>query len=323
MEFDINSRYFDADENRESGQCFRWVKTGNGRTAVLFDDIAMLLEPGADNITHIYAEQAEPDDEKMKESCKAQKTGKPVKNADRKRLSDREIRDKVMNYLDFDTDYEAVIAVIDPEDIHLTEAANENCGIRILNQDLWEIMISFMISQNNNIPRIRKSVAGICRRFGKKIRIPDFPGEWPDDLLYTFPGPKDIDPEDLSGLGLGYRDEYIHDLVLGAANSTVDLDYVKALASDKRIQEEYRSGKGRKKLNGTPVHDYLLTLKGIGNKVANCVELFGLHQIQAFPVDTWVRKIEEKYYGGRFPVEKYPETAGIMQQYLFFAERKS
>jgi len=203
------------------------------------------------------------------------------------------------DYFDFDTDYGRVREMIDPSDEYLKNAAEKGRGIRILRQELWEIIITFLISQNNNIPRIRRSIDGLCRRFGRPIS---------DGISeeYAFPEPElmfGITKEDLSGLSLGYRDVYITELVNAVAEGKLILSDVAG--------SPYSGAK-----------EMLMTRKGIGKKVADCICLFGLHQTEAFPLDTHMNQILAEHYPDGFPLEKYGKGAGILQQYMFYNELK-
>lgn len=178
-------------------------------------------------------------------------------------------------------------------DARLYEAAIQGYGIRILRQPVFETIITFLVSQNNNIPRIKATIEKLCERFGRKMTAPG------GQQYYTFPEPEVLaDVDKLQGLGLGYRDKYIAAAAKIAASGCIDIERLEA--------EEYSTAKL-----------ILTNFLGVGEKVADCICLFALHKLEAFPVDTWVKKIEERYYGGRFPREKYAGYQGVMQQYLF------
>ena len=174
-------------------------------------------------------------------------------------------------------------------------AGNAAQGIRILWQDPWETMASFIISQRNNIPRIKATIERICEKWGNPI-------PYKGGVVYTFPRPEVIayaDPAELETAGAYYRAEY---LIEAAKNHQGRVDAWAA----KDQQEAFK---------------ILTGFHGIGPKVANCICLFGLHFTGAFPKDTWISRIEEEHYNGAFPYWKYPGTAGIMQQYMFYYER--
>lgn len=191
------------------------------------------------------------------------------------------------DYFDMQTDYAAIMAQIDPEDAYLREAAACGAGIRILRQPLWEVIAAFIISQNNNIPRIRRSMARLC---GEEV---------------DFPAPQAVErmgEEALRAAGLGYRADYL----LRAAQTFGEAQALRELAAMPYAQARER----------------LTACRGIGPKVADCICLFGLGHREAFPVDTWVRRIEQRHYGGHFPCERYAGAQGIMQQWMFAHERR-
>lgn len=200
-------------------------------------------------------------------------------------------------YFDWDTDYAAMCAAVPEEDGFLRAAVAYGGGLRILRQELWETLVTFVISQNNNIPRIRGAVEALCKNWGE--RRTDSAGE----PYYTFPTKAQLAEAGLPALraaGLGYRDKYIYAI----AHSDFDPAAVSALP----VEE---------------AHAALTALPGVGPKVAACVRLFGLHDLAAFPVDTWIRKMVARHYGGSFPLEQYEGFAGVMQQYIFFYGRSA
>ncbi len=217
-------------------------------------------------------------------------------------------------YFDLKTDYGVYIASIDEKDSYLRAAAEAGSGIRILKQDLWEMIITFVISQQKAIPNIRALVEALCRNYG--TRMEDF---------YAFPAPGQLNGatlEELQALKLGYRAKYIKRICEDVCSGTLDLELLR--------QMDY-----------TAAMAYLKGFYGIGEKVANCVCLFGLHHVEAFPVDTWIRKILIREYACRCQkstLERLPQTrrceylvrryfarykgyAGVMQQYMFYYER--
>lgn len=210
--------------------------------------------------------------------------------------SETEFKEIWESYFDLKTDYHKIKASVDKNDSYLTKAVNYGWGMRILNQDLWEIIITFLISQNNNIPRIRKSVAALCEKFGEKKITPE------DKIYYTFPESETLASakmEGLAGLGLGYRDKYIYKMACSVADGSFSLETLK-------------------KQDTATAHKMLTDQYGIGNKVAACIALFALHHVDAFPIDTHVKKILAEHYPDGFPYEKYKGYAGILQQYMFF-----
>lgn len=197
------------------------------------------------------------------------------------------------DYFDIGTDYAGIIQSIDPEDQYLTAAAQKGSGIRILRQQLWEVMVSFIISQNNNIPRIKHCIELLCELCGTS---------WQEDgrTVYAFPDAKRLYLTDLSPAKLGYREKYIKTLAENVWKGKEDLSEL----IFSRSPYSY-------------VENRLKSIYGVGPKVANCIMLFGLHRLESFPVDTWMHKIIEEKYNGVFPVERYRDYAGVIQQYIF------
>ena len=268
----IKNDYIDLKQIAESGQCFRWKKICPGRYFV------------------ISAGQA---------ACFFQeKTGIRI-------LCREKDEEYFRRYLDLDTDYGKIIERIDPEDRFLSGAAKMGKGIRILRQNLWEMIISFIISQRNNIPRIMKSIDALCEKIGEKI-VFDYEEE--HLIGYSFPEPEVLAKADLSEFKFGYRENYIRQTAENILEGKFDLEEVKDAVDEGKTPEQ--------------VKEMLKQLKGVGEKVASCIQLFGLHQLSLFPIDTWIAKVEKMYYNGHFPVEKYKDAAGIMQQYLFFRVRE-
>lgn len=206
------------------------------------------------------------------------------------------------NYFDLGTDYGEIKRKLSQSEPCITEALRYGCGIRILRQDLFETLISFIVSQNNNIPRIRKCIEALCTRYGEYIGEA-FGREW-----HAFPEPgalAEAETEDIAALRLGYRSGYI-------------------TAASQKYVDDLHSGQ-------LPAsREEILAYRGVGPKVANCIMLFGLRDVGAFPVDTWVKHIMNDMYGfdesdmkgmERFAREKFGPLAGYAQQYLFYYYR--
>ncbi len=202
-------------------------------------------------------------------------------------------------YFDIDRDYGDIEAkIMQSDDIHLQHCFAKGSGIRILRQDLWEIIITFLISQNNNIKRITNSVEALCKCCGKPVFF--------DDGLqagYSFPSAREIDVSVFGRkeLGLGYRDVYLKEMTEYVIENPDFLTTLSTMSYSEAFEE-------------------LIKRKGIGAKVANCVCLFGLHHVDAFPIDTHIKKLILKYYPDGFDIEDYKGFAGIAQQYLFYNE---
>ncbi|SCY05698.1 N-glycosylase/DNA lyase [Lachnospiraceae bacterium XBB2008] len=203
-------------------------------------------------------------------------------------------------YFDMDTDYASIIASVDPSDKYLTGVAQAGHGIRILNQDLWEMIVTFLISQQNNIPRIHKCIENICRTYGQHVEIGgDF---------FAFPTPGSLaalGEDDLMPCNLGYRSKYVVRAARAVVSGELDLDALRRL--------DYPGSR-----------EMLLKVYGIGQKVADCVCLFALHHLEAFPIDTHIRQVLEREYGTEysdaFPFSRYHDHLGVLQQYMFYGE---
>lgn len=199
------------------------------------------------------------------------------------------------NYFDLERDYKKIISVLSTNNI-LAAAAKYSRGIRILNQEPWETLCSFIISQNNNIPRIKGIIDRLCENFGEKI----------GDNAYAFPSAEKIASlslENLSVLRSGFRAKYILDAAKKVADGTVDLKKIKDLDIDSARAE-------------------LMTIYGVGAKVADCALLFGLGFIDAFPKDVWIKRAMEQLFGGQLP-DCAKGYSGIAQQYIFHYARQT
>ena len=258
----------------DSGQCFRWKE--------IFSDSenckVHYQVPVEKKLLNIYQEK-----NKIQIDC--------TKN---------EFDSLWKNYLDLNTDYKKIILQID-NDEYLSNAINYGYGIRILNQDLWEMIISFIVSQNNNIPRIKKSIEGFCNIFSD-VEFSNGQKSFPSCEQIISYGNKNQVLEKLNSIGLGYRDEYIYLMCLYTKENP---NWINEL----------------KQMNYEDAFEKLISFKGIGKKVANCICLFGLHLINACPVDTWVQKIIDTRYNGTMPQWMKNNFAGIYQQYAFYYER--
>lgn len=202
------------------------------------------------------------------------------------------------HYFDLENDYAAYIAQINPNDSYLVNAAAFGFGIRILKQDLWEMIVSFLISQQNNIVRIRRCIQNICEAYGEKCE--NARGE----IYYAFPNPEALCglPDDaLKECNLGYRSKYVVRAAQSVISKEVDLEEISGM-SYKRAKEE------------------LLKLFGVGEKVADCICLFALQKLQAFPVDTHIQQAMQAHYKRGFPNRRYKGFQGVMQQYIFYYE---
>lgn len=185
------------------------------------------------------------------------------------------------DYFDLSTDYGLLKKQFSGDDT-LKKACGFAGGIRLLKQDAWECLCSFIISQNNNIPRIKGIISRLCSHYGHFPSAAELALETPDSLSY---------------LRSGFRAKYIVDAAQKTASGEVSLKSI----SDMDIDDARKA---------------LMTIKGVGPKVAECVLLFGMHRTEAFPVDVWIKRVMEQYYPNGIP-DFVKGNEGIAQQYLF------
>lgn len=215
------------------------------------------------------------------------------------------------SYLDIETDYGHIINEISKDDPHMQEATDYGRGIRILNQDTWEMIISFIVSQNKAIPHIQTCINNLCQAFGTLMT--DKGGE----SYYAFPTVEELSKatdEEIRTCKVGFRAPYIMDACQKVMDGTVVLEALPGMST-------------------LEAKESLMKIKGIGEKVAHCVLLFGLGKTDTFPTDVWIKRImQEVYFYGKetknqeiieFANEKYGHYAGYAQQYLFYYGRQS
>lgn len=260
-----SSSPFSARQTFTCGQCFRWTQQPDGRylgivrgTPVRVSDQAGSLVLSCDN---------------------------------------RQFESLWRNYFDCDTDYAAICDSF-TVDAFTSAAADFGRGIRILRQDPWEALCTFLLSQCNNIPRITGIVDRLCTLLGEPIA-------WEQHTLYTFPTPEQLavcTNEDLASLRAGYRTPYLIAAAQAVCSGAIDFSALEHMDTDRARRE-------------------IMQLRGVGRKVADCFLLFGLHKLDAFPVDTWMKKAAAYYSGDmkRFINSPY---AGVYQQYFFFYTRE-
>ncbi len=256
---------FDPVKIFECGQCFRWNPDGQGVYRGVFKGRAAKVFSRGGKIYISGDENTAPAD--------------------------------LVDYFDLERDYEAIRRSVSI-DSYMRDASDFGRGIRILRQDPWEALCSFIVSQCNNIPRIKRIIETICSNFGEPI---GFDG----CTLYSFPAAETIarlSPCELEPLRCGYRAEYIVGAARAVASGALDLGSL-ALSS---YEEALKT---------------LKTLSGVGDKVANCVILFGLNMLGAFPIDVWIKKALADHYGDGFSPSVFGEYAGVAQQYMFFYAR--
>ena len=201
------------------------------------------------------------------------------------------------DYFDLDRDYAEIRSRLCSDDF-MRRATAFGAGIRILRQDKWEALCSFIISQCNNIPRIKKIIAELCRMYGDAF---EFGGK----EFYTFPSAgrlARLNAGDLAQIRCGYRDEYIINAARAVDSGELDLD-----ALSRTLPANARAA--------------LKKLRGVGNKVADCVMLFGLSMLDAFPLDVWMKRAVAEHYGPSFDPDIFSPYAGVAQQYIFYYMR--
>ena len=276
---------FELKDIFECGQCFRWNKEENGSyTGIWKENVVNIKKEGQDFVfTGI---------------CK-----------------NNNLEEEIHHYFDLNRNYEQIKKELSEKDKYMKTSIAYGKGIRILNQDLWETIISFIISANNNIPRIKGIIERLSKAYGDKI-------EWNGKEYYTFPTPmqlKDVTVEEYRKLGLGFRDIRLYETTKMILEGKVDLQELE------------------KNPNTIEVREKLLTLSGVGPKVADCILLFSnLKRLEVFPIDVWVRRVmndlyiqnEDEAKVSKKQIEKIAKSkfgnlAGLAQQYLFYWRREA
>ena len=219
-----------------------------------------------------------------------------------------EFQMKWIKYFDLDRDYGEIKSVLLEKDNKLKAAIEEKSGVRIMNQEFFEMLLSFIISQNKQIPHIKKIVFDISAKWGTYL------GRVNDKSYYSFPTPQqmaDCTIEDFIKLKTGFRAPYLYDAVNKVLSGEISEEYARSLSSEEVIK-------------------YLCQIKGVGEKVANCISLFALEKRDSFPIDVWIKRIMERlYFKGDtdkkviadFAKKQFGEYGGYAQQYLFFYAR--
>ena len=279
-----NIKSFELADIFDCGQCFRWNKQEDGSYTGIFKGNVMNVQKQGDTVI-------------FKGMC----TG--------------DIKEIVEEYFDLNRDYEKLKEELSKIDNNIKVSIEYGKGIRILNQDLWEMIISYIISANNNIPRIKGIIERMSKKYGKEI-------EWNGEKYYTFPTIeelKDVTVEDYRNLGTGFRDIRLYETVQMISDGKIKLD---ELQKNPDIHE---------------VREQLLTLSGVGPKVADCILLFStLKRFEVFPIDVWVRRVMNELYIKnedetkvnkkeieKIAQDKFGNLAGLAQQYLFYWKREA
>lgn len=276
---------FDLKDIFECGQCFRWNAQEDGSyTGIWKENVVNVKKEGQDYV--------------FSGICKYEN-----------------LEEEIYTYFDLNRDYERIKEELSQKDEYLKTSITYGKGIRILNQDLWETIISFIISANNNIPRIKGIIERLSKAYGKEI-------EWKGKIYYTFPTPeelKDVTVKEYRDLGLGFRDIRLYETTQMILEGKVNL---------KELEENP---------NTMEVREKLLALSGVGPKVADCILLFSdLKRLEVFPIDVWVRRVMNDLYIQnkdetkvnkkqieKIAKEKFGDLAGLAQQYLFYWRREA
>ena len=269
-ELKLNVNCFNLKYTLECGQCFRWKKIDEDYYVGVIKDRAIKVKQ-VDNTLYIISNNMD------------------------------NLEEIVKNYFNLDLDYSSIEKRIAFVDDNIKKAVTNTTGLRFLKQDFFETLISYIISANNNIPRISKSVNEISKRYGKKIELDG-------EEYYLFPTPeelKDVSVDDYRNCGVGFRDKYIYNTVAKINNKEIDLEEMYKMDTDSLKKE-------------------LLSLMGVGPKVADCILLFSCSRVEVFPIDTWVEKIMTKLYFDNkeatkkqiqeYATNNFKNDAGIIQQ---------
>jgi len=273
-----NSDAFELAHIFECGQCFRWSKETDGSyTGVARGKILNVNKTGE---RVIFNNTTMEDFEKI-----------------------------WVSYFDLDRDYEAVKRSLKKEDLVMEKATAHGHGIRILKQDEWETLLSFILSTNRGIPIIKKSIEALCRKYGNYL------GEYRGNQFYDFPKPEALvnkSVEEIMQSHTGYRAKFIVDAAAMVSERQIDIVQLKNLTTEEaRVQ--------------------LIRFGGIGPKVSDCILLFAMGKTDAFPIDVWVKRVIEYFYLPKgtsmkkiqeFAKEQFGEMGGFAQQYLFYYARE-
>ena len=305
----VDGTNFSIDQISASGQCFRMTEQEDGSFQVIANGRRLRLkqeQPSYQTPSPYQAQspsqnQPQTSGDELSISKEFQKNSVILMDC-----SEEDFQTIWKPYFDLDTDYSRFLTSINPDDTYLRSAVAYGHGIRILRQDLWEMIISFIISQQNNIRRIRKCIETICAHYGTKID-PINDTNTCSDSFYLFPTPEQLataTEEELRALGLGYRSRYLVETAQSIVSGEISLDALR--------QMDYSSARAE-----------LLKLCGVGAKVADCICLFGLHHLEAFPIDTHIRQVLTTHYPDGFPFESYAGYEGVLQQYIFYYDLNS
>ena len=268
---------FELDHIFECGQCFRWNKGLNGNyIGVVYGKVIEVEKK--DNDVKIY------------------------------NINEEEFNTLWCDYFDFKRDYTEIKEKFQKDPL-LKRSVDFGYGIRLLQQEPFELTISFIISSNNRIPMIKRAINNLSKKWGKEI-------EYKGEMYYAFPTVSDLEKasvEDIQSCGLGFRSRYVNDTVHKIYTGEVNLEFIKSQGDD-------------------ICHEELKKLNGIGPKVSDCIMLFSMQKYSAFPVDVWVKRAMQFFYLApdvslpkirSFARDKFENLAGFAQQYLFYYAREN
>lgn len=269
---------FDPVHIFECGQCFRWIKEDDGSYTGVAKGKVINVKKDGENIV--------------------------IDNTNKE-----EFENIWYDYFDLGRDYTSLKKELAQHDENLKKAVDFGWGIRILQQDSWEMLISFIISSNNRIPMIQRAINNISEKYGKEI------GEYRGRKYFAFPSPEELSKasiEELRECKTGFRDKYIYH-------------------TNKMVIEENLNMEDFIEMDSELCHKELMKFKGVGAKVADCIALFGMRKYESFPVDVWVKRVMQEFYGAedmslpkmrKYGMELFGEKAGFAQQYLFYYVRE-
>lgn len=277
-EIEINVDYFNLKYTLECGQCFRWKKIDEYYVGVIKDRVLKIRQ--SENKLYVRSNNY------------------------------NELEKVVRDYFELNKDYKEIENRISKVDEYVKKAVNNTSGLRHIKQDFFETIISYIISANNNIPRISKSVNEISKRYGKEIELDG-------EKYYLFPTPEeliDVTIDEYRECGVGFRDKYIYNTVKKINNGEINLEEMQ-------------------KMNTKDLRNLLLTFMGIGPKVADCILLFSCSRQEVFPIDVWVERVMKRLYFDnkevskkeilKYADENFGKDAGIIQQHLFYNIREN
>lgn len=269
---------FDPVHIFECGQCFRWIKEDDGSYTGVAKGKVINVKKDGENIV--------------------------IDNTNKE-----EFENIWYDYFDLGRDYTSLKKELAQHDENLKKAVDFGWGIRILQQDSWEMLISFIISSNNRIPMIQRAINNISEKYGKEIC------EYRGRKYFAFPSPEELlkaSIEELRECKTGFRDKYIYH-------------------TNKMVIEENLNMEDFIEMDSEVCHKELMKFKGVGAKVADCIALFGMRKYDSFPVDVWVKRVMQEFYGAedmslpkmrKYGMELFGEKAGFAQQYLFYYVRE-